>query len=102
MKSSVKEISLSMKPEDNSKQLESMRKLGSNKQCFDCGEKVRFNVITCIFKGTTYVVMTFGTFVCSRCAGLLRDLTYKVKGIGVCNFSDIELSFLTKMGNDVR
>ncbi len=51
MKSSVKEISLSKKPEDNSKQLESMRKLGSNKQCFDCGEKVRLYVITRIFKG---------------------------------------------------
>lgn len=30
------------KPEDNSKQLENIRKLGSNKQCFDCGEKVKF------------------------------------------------------------
>lgn len=46
--------------------------------------------------------MSFGTFVCSRCAGLLRDLTYKVKGIGVCNFSDQELAFLNKMGNDVK
>ena len=38
---STKKISLSTKkPEDNSKQLENIRKLGSNKQCFDCGEKV--------------------------------------------------------------
>lgn len=28
------------KPEDNTKQLENIRKLGSNKECFDCGEKV--------------------------------------------------------------
>jgi hypothetical protein len=46
--------------------------------------------------------MNFGTFVCSRCAGLLRDLTYKVKGIGVCNFNDAEISLLTKIGNDVK
>jgi hypothetical protein len=39
MRSSVKETS--KKPEDNSKQLENTRKLGSNKQCFDCGEKVK-------------------------------------------------------------
>jgi hypothetical protein len=42
MRSSVKETS--KKPEDNSKQLENTRKLGSNKQCFDCGEKVK-NII---------------------------------------------------------
>lgn len=88
MKSSVNVSS--KKPEDNSKLLENIRKQGSNKQCFDCGEK-----------GTTYVVTNFGTFVCSRCAGLLRDLTFKVKGIGVCNFSDAELALLTRMGNDV-
>lgn len=30
------------KTEDNSKVLENIRKTGSNKQCFDCGEKVLF------------------------------------------------------------
>ncbi len=54
-----------------------------------------------LIKGTTYVVSSFGTFVCSRCAGLLRDLNFKVKGIGVCNFNDADVAFLTKMGNDV-
>ena len=29
------------KTEDSSKFLENIRKQGSNKQCFDCGEKVR-------------------------------------------------------------
>ncbi len=28
------------KPEDSTKILENIRKLGNNKQCFDCGEKV--------------------------------------------------------------
>jgi hypothetical protein len=30
----------SKKPEDSSKALDNIRKVGSNKQCFDCGEKV--------------------------------------------------------------
>jgi hypothetical protein len=28
------------KPEDSQKIIEAIRKLGDNKQCFDCGEKV--------------------------------------------------------------
>jgi hypothetical protein len=45
--------------------------------------------------------VNFGTFVCSRCAGIHRELNYKVKGIGVSNFSDEELIKLSKIGNDV-
>jgi hypothetical protein len=55
-----------------------------------------------ILKGTTYVVMNFGTFVCTRCSGIHRDLSFKVKGIGVCNFSEADLALLTKNGNDVN
>lgn len=32
--------SYNKKPEDYSKQLENIKKIGSNKQCFDCGDKV--------------------------------------------------------------
>jgi hypothetical protein len=32
---------LSKKPEDATKFIDNMRKQGSNKQCFDCGEKVK-------------------------------------------------------------
>ncbi len=45
--------------------------------------------------------MQYGTFVCSKCAGIHRELNTKVKGIGVCNFDDKEIAFLNKMGNDV-
>ena len=45
--------------------------------------------------------MLYGTFVCSKCAGIHRELNTKVKGIGVCNFDDKEIAFLNKMGNDV-
>jgi hypothetical protein len=45
--------------------------------------------------------MTFGTFVCSKCAGIHREMNNKVKGIGVSNFTEPELNVLIGMGNDV-
>ena len=77
--SSVKELSL---------KLDKIKKREENKKCFDCGEK-----------GTTYACTTFGTFICSRCAGILRELNYKVKGTGVSIFSQTEIDLLDKMGN---
>jgi len=74
---------------DSNKILENIRKLGGNKSCFDCGEK-----------GVTYIVPKFGTFVCSRCSGIHRELGNMVKGLGVSNFTDKEISFLQEMGND--
>jgi hypothetical protein len=46
--------------------------------------------------------MNFGTFVCSRCSGIHRELNHKVKGIGVSNFTETELNTLNKFGNDVK
>ena len=78
-----------MKTIDYNKQMEQLKKEGSNKQCFDCGEK-----------GTTYIVQDFGTFVCSRCAGILRELNYKVKGTGVCIFKQKDIDLVKANGND--
>ena len=77
---SVKEISA---------KLNELKKREENKKCFDCGEK-----------GTTYVCINFGTFICSRCAGILRELNYKVKGTGVSMFNQTEIDLLDKMGNE--
>jgi Putative GTPase activating protein for Arf len=44
--------------------------------------------------------MDFGVFVCSSCSGIHRDMTHKVKGIGMCNFNDKEIETLTKNGNE--
>ena len=71
------------------KRLEEIKKRTPNKTCFDCGEK-----------GTTYAAMDFGTFICSRCAGLLRECNFKVKGTGVSIFKEKEIDFLDKMGNE--
>ena len=45
--------------------------------------------------------MDFGIFVCSTCSGFHREMTHKVKGVGMSNFSDKELEFLKKNGNEV-
>ena len=52
-------------------------------------------------KITTYVCMDFGTFICSRCSGILRELNFKVKGTGVSIFNQKEIDILEKNGNDV-
>lgn len=74
---------------DNNKAVEALRKIGGNKQCFDCSEK-----------GVTYVVPKIGIFVCSRCAGIHREISHMVKGLGVSNFSETEINFIKEMGND--
>ena len=78
---SVKEIA---------QRLDKIKKREENKKCFDCGEK-----------GTTYVCIDFGTFICSRCAGILRELNCKVKGTGVSIFNQKEIDILEKNGNEV-
>ena len=75
--------------QDLTKRLEEIKRRTPNKTCFDCGEK-----------GTTYAAMDFGTFICSRCAGLLRECNFKVKGTGVSIFKEKEIDFLDKMGNE--
>ncbi len=74
---------------DLTARLEQIKKRNPNKTCFDCGEK-----------GTTYAAMNFGTFVCSRCAGLLRELNFKVKGTGVSIFTEKEIDLLDTVGNE--
>ena len=75
--------------EDYSKKLEQFKKKGDNMKCFECNQK-----------GTTYICTTFGTFVCSDCAGVLSHLNYKVKGLGVASFNKNEYEFILKNGND--
>jgi hypothetical protein len=48
------------------------------------------------------VMVPFGVFVCSACAGLHRDFSHKVKGISMSTFTDDDLKFLNQNGNKVR
>ncbi|XP_032583495.1 arf-GAP domain and FG repeat-containing protein 1 isoform X1 [Drosophila sechellia] len=65
---------------------------GGNRQCFDCGQK-----------GPTYVNMTIGSFVCTRCSGVLRGLTppHRVKSISMATFTQDEIDFLRSHGNEL-
>ena len=74
---------------DYSRLVESLRKEGTNRICFDCG-----------VVGTTYASLNFGTFVCSQCAGILRGLNFKVKAFGISIFTLDEYEFLKKNGNN--
>ena len=72
-----------------SQKLDKIKSREENKKCFECGEK-----------GTAYVCINFGTFICSRCALILSELNYKVKGTGVSFFNQKEIDLLDQMGNE--
>ncbi|KAG5674928.1 hypothetical protein PVAND_004872 [Polypedilum vanderplanki] len=79
---------------NNDKILKTLREIvssGSNRQCFDCGQR-----------GVTYVNMTIGSFVCTSCSGVLRGLTppHRVKSISMATFTPDELEFVRTHGND--
>jgi len=71
------------------KVLESLHKRKENSLCFDCREK-----------GTPFINITIGTFVCTKCAGLLRELNFAIKGIAVSILKDKEVLFMEEMGNE--
>jgi hypothetical protein len=48
-----------------------------------------------------YIVVPFAIFVCSKCSGLFRDFTYRVKGIFMSLFTQEEVDQLVKGGNGV-
>ena len=89
MQSILKYLKKMTSVKELSQKLDKIKKREENKKCFDCGEK-----------GTTYVCINFGTFICSRCAGILRELNFKVKGTGVSIFNQKEIDLLDKMGNE--
>ncbi|KAG8189729.1 hypothetical protein JTE90_019677 [Oedothorax gibbosus] len=71
--------------------LRELAALPPNKFCFDCGQR-----------GTTYVNVTIGAFVCSTCGGLLRGLNppHRVKSLTVCSFTEVEMDRLKSRGNE--
>ena len=46
-------------------------------------------------------MMDYGVFVCSSCAGIHREMTHKVKGIAMSNFTDKEVQSIKENGNKV-
>ncbi|XP_021171305.2 arf-GAP domain and FG repeat-containing protein 1b isoform X3 [Fundulus heteroclitus] len=78
--------------ETHLKMLREMTSLAANRKCFDCDQR-----------GPTYVNMTVGSFVCTTCSGILRGLNppHRVKSISMTTFTQQEIDFLQKHGNEV-
>ncbi|XP_060689966.1 arf-GAP domain and FG repeat-containing protein 1a isoform X3 [Hemiscyllium ocellatum] len=78
--------------EKHLKLLRDMTTLQHNRKCFDCDQR-----------GPTYVNMTVGSFVCTSCSGILRGLNppHRVKSISMTTFTQQEIEFLQKHGNEV-
>ncbi|EFA04700.1 drongo protein isoform 2 [Tribolium castaneum] len=84
----------SSRKKQDEKNLKTLRELGAqpqNKYCFDCNQR-----------GPTYVNMTIGSFVCTKCSGMLRGLTppHRVKSISMATFTSEEIELLKNRGND--
>ncbi|XP_044267295.1 arf-GAP domain and FG repeat-containing protein 1 isoform X2 [Tribolium madens] len=84
----------SSRKKQDEKNLKTLRELGAqpqNKYCFDCNQR-----------GPTYVNMTIGSFVCTKCSGMLRGLTppHRVKSISMATFTSEEIEMLKNRGND--
>lgn len=77
--------------EKNLKIVRELVSLPPNKFCFDCGQR-----------GPTYVNVTIGSFVCTKCSGLLRGLTppHRVKSISMTTFTAEEVELMRSRGND--
>ncbi|XP_064158952.1 arf-GAP domain and FG repeat-containing protein 1a isoform X5 [Anguilla rostrata] len=78
--------------EKHLKMLREMTSLPPNRKCFDCDQR-----------GPTYANMTVGSFVCTTCSGILRGLNppHRVKSISMTTFTQQEIEFLQKHGNEV-
>ncbi|XP_058269509.1 arf-GAP domain and FG repeat-containing protein 1a isoform X1 [Hemibagrus wyckioides] len=78
--------------EKHLKMLREMTSLAHNRKCFDCDQR-----------GPTYANMTNGSFVCTSCSGILRGLNppHRVKSISMTTFTQQEIEFLQKHGNEV-
>ncbi|XP_058490068.1 arf-GAP domain and FG repeat-containing protein 1a isoform X3 [Solea solea] len=77
--------------EKHLKMLREMTSLAPNRRCFDCDQR-----------GPTYANMTVGSFVCTSCSGILRGLNppHRVKSISMTTFTQQEIEFLQKHGNE--
>jgi len=61
-----------------------------NKKCFDCEQR-----------GPTYINITVGSFVCTKCSGMLRGMNppHRIKSISMSTFTPDEVEFMRTRGN---
>jgi hypothetical protein len=70
--------------------LKEIQKRPENRTCFDCGGR-----------GCQYVVLNYGTFVCTTCSGIHREEQHKIKSVGMSTFTTDEIKALDQGGNAV-
>lgn len=80
---------MASKPSSPDDQIRELRNKKSNRYCFDC------NTIGL----QPSVNLTIGTFVCTKCSGLLRKLNHKIRTINMSTFTQDEVNTLVSMGN---
>lgn len=73
------------------KQLETMRKEPGNKRCANCASM-----------SVPYVCLDFGTFVCTRCSALHRDMCHRVKSITAAKFTPAEVATIRGNAYDAQ
>eukprot|EP00703_Trepomonas_sp_PC1_P001280 JAP95326.1 Arf GTP activating protein [Trepomonas sp. PC1] len=69
--------------------LEGLRRNPENRRCANCASMA-----------VPYVCLEYGTFVCTRCSALHRDLTHRVKSITASKFKQEEIASVQGNGND--
>ncbi|XP_060211239.1 probable ADP-ribosylation factor GTPase-activating protein AGD14 isoform X2 [Lycium barbarum] len=79
-----------MKEEERiEKIIRGLLKLQDNRRCINCNSL-----------GPQYICTTFWTFVCTRCSGVHREFTHRVKSVSMARFSEEEVSALEAGGNE--
>ncbi|CAN4127850.1 unnamed protein product [Withania somnifera] len=79
-----------VKKEDRiEKIIRGLLKVHENRRCINCNSL-----------GPQYICTTFWTFVCTRCSGVHREFTHRVKSVSMARFSEDEVSALEAGGNE--
>ncbi|XP_075102625.1 uncharacterized protein LOC107827099 isoform X2 [Nicotiana tabacum] len=79
-----------MKEEERiEKIIRGLLRLPDNKRCINCNSL-----------GPQYICTNFWTFVCTRCSGVHREFTHRVKSVSMARFNEEEVSALEAGGNE--
>jgi len=61
--------------------------------------KANRTCFTCTQRGPNHICVSFSTFACDTCAGILREFSFRVKSISLSTWTEAEVADLEKGGN---